>query len=74
MSIDQELISNVQRIATGATAHRARSLLACYIGFVGLLEESPELRARVTAIESALRTLCATGRLPSISRAAKSPM
>jgi hypothetical protein len=66
MRIDQELISNVQRIATGESIHRASALLACYVGLVGLLEESPELRERAVAVESALRTLCATGRLPRI--------
>jgi hypothetical protein len=74
MSLDQELISHVQQIATGETGHRARAMLACYVGFVGLLEHSPELRERALKIESALRTFCATGQLPPLpSKAPRDP-
>jgi hypothetical protein len=69
MTIDHELIAQVQQVASGEIAHRAKTMIACYVGFIGLLEQCPELRDRAIAVETALRTLCATGRLPSPSTA-----
>jgi hypothetical protein len=64
MIIDHELIVQVQHMATEDSCHRAKTLIACYVGFVGLADEHPELRERARAIESALRAFCTTGRLP----------
>lgn len=64
MTIDHELIARVQEAAREPLAHRVKTMIACYIGFVGLLEQQPDLRQRALAIEEALRTFCLTGLLP----------
>jgi hypothetical protein len=69
MTIDHELITQVQQVVSEEFSHRARTLLACYVGFVGLLDQYhqyPALRDRALAIEEALRTFCTTGELPNL--------
>ena len=66
MTIDNELISQVQQVVSEEFSHKARTLLACYVGFIGLLDQYPELLDRALTIEHALRTFCTTGQLPSL--------
>lgn len=67
MTIDHDLIAQVQALARTELSHRIKTMIACYVGFVGLLGEHPELRERAVTLEAALREFCATGRLPSSS-------
>jgi hypothetical protein len=50
--------------------HTLASLISSYIGYVGLLDEYPELEGRVIEIENTLRAFCRTGRLPCASPSA----
>jgi hypothetical protein len=64
MTIDKELITQVQQLADEACSHRLRTLIACYVGFIGLLESNPELLNRAIKLEKTLRTFRETGALP----------
>ena len=44
--------------------HRVKTLIACYVGFISLLQSHPELKERALKVENSLREFCATGILP----------
>ncbi len=61
MTIDTELIAQVQLLADEARTHRVKSLIACYVGFISLLESNPELKDRALKLENVLRAYQSTG-------------
>jgi hypothetical protein len=65
-AINYHLIAQAQAAATGQMVHTLASLISSYIGYVGLLDEYPELQGRVVEIENTLRVFCRTGRLPVV--------
>jgi hypothetical protein len=66
MTIDNQLIAQVQQAAHAPECiHKLRTIIACYQGFVGLLETNPEFRDRAMRLEATLRTFLQTGTLPS---------
>ena len=64
MTLDTQLIEQVQQIASESCSHRVKTLIACYVGFIGLLQSNPELKDRALKVEKSLREFCATGILP----------
>ncbi len=61
MTIDTELIAQVQLLADEARTHRVKTLIACYVGFISLLESNPELKDRALKLENVLRAYQSTG-------------
>lgn len=61
MTIDTELIAQVQLLADEARTHRVKTLIACYVGFISLLESNPELKDRALKLENVLRAYQTTG-------------
>ena len=64
MTIDTELVTEVQLLADKARTHRVKTLIACYIGFISLLESNPELEERARKLEKMLQAFRSTGVLP----------
>lgn len=64
MTIDTQLIAQVQQLASESCTHRVKTLIACYVGFISLLQSNPELKDRALKVENSLREFCATGILP----------
>jgi hypothetical protein len=64
MTIDTELVTEVQLLADEARTHRVKTLIACYVGFISLLESNPELEERARQLEKTLRAFRSTGVLP----------
>lgn len=64
MTIDTELVTQVQLLADEARTHRVKTLIACYVGFISLLESNPELEEKARKLEKTLRAFCSTGVLP----------
>ena len=64
MTIDTELVAQVQLLADESRTHRVKSLIACYVGFISLLESNPELKERALKLEKTLRAYRSTGVLP----------
>jgi hypothetical protein len=51
-------------LADEARTHRVKTLIACYVGFISLLESNPELEERARKLEKMLRAFRSTGVLP----------
>jgi hypothetical protein len=64
MTLDTHLIAQVQQLASDSSAHRVKTLIACYVGFISLLQSNPELKDRALKVENTLREFCATGIVP----------
>lgn len=64
MTLDTQLIEQVQQLASESCSHRVKTLIACYVGFISLLQSNPELKDRALKVENSLREFCTTGILP----------
>jgi len=71
MTLDTQLIEQVQQLASESCSHRVKTLIACYVGFTSLLQSNPELKDRALRLENALREFCTTGILPLPGGSAK---